>query len=62
MNNPLNDRDVNGNVMAWLADQEREADRDLYHCNRCDNYVPWSDWSEKYEHCWDCHWNSGDND
>lgn len=34
--NPLNDKDVNGNTMAWMGDQQRFRD---YECSICGGTV-----------------------
>lgn len=52
--NQLNDSDVSGNTIAWMA--EKDMDKDLYHCQECDGYVPEDEWNDKRNCCYSCWW------
>lgn len=52
MANPLNDSDVSGNVMAWLADQERE--KDLFMCPKCLCEVTEDSFNHRHNVCFRC--------
>lgn len=49
--NPLNDNEIDGNVMNIPL-----PDQDLYHCWICDGDVPEGEWNSKRKCCYSCWW------
>jgi Zn finger protein HypA/HybF involved in hydrogenase expression len=56
MKNPLNDRDVNGNTIAWMADQEYNHQEEEWLCPQCKKYVTYDEFNHKTNMCYSCHW------
>ena len=55
--NPLNDKDVNGNTMAWMVSKDEGIPHiDKYKCE-CGNIVDLNYWSEEEKICMDCYAN-----
>lgn len=55
--NTLNDSDVSGNVMAWLADKTRDEGirhEDQYLCRICSTIVFERDFNHDYRMCKPC--------
>jgi len=62
MRNPLNDSDVDGNTMAWMADQKRENTpryEDQYFCQGCGKPLVEDDANEEY--CAECQIDRAEN-
>ena len=50
--NPLNDKDIDGNTLNMGIDDKS----DLFHCPKCDEYVPEDEWNNKRNMCYSCFW------
>lgn len=52
MHNPLNDSDVNGNTMAFMADQDLQ--KDMFLCPECLCEVTEDSFNHKHDVCFRC--------